>query len=83
MDSWLDTLYILNKECGEDYKIIFNASDIGELYDIENDKEEMNNLFYNEEYRHIKKEMLEELYNEMVKIKDPLAGWLYRIINEI
>ena len=67
----------------KDYKIIFNASDIGELYDIENDKEEMNNLFYNEEYRHIKKEMLEELYNEMVKIKDPLAGWLYRIINEI
>jgi hypothetical protein len=43
----------------------------------------MNNLFYNEEYKHIKKEMLEELYNEMVKIKDPLAGWLYRIINEI
>lgn len=67
----------------KDYKIIFNASDIGELYDIENDKEEMNNLFYNEEYKHIKKEMLEELYNEMVKIKDPLAGWLYRIINEI
>ena len=37
----------------DDYKIVFNATDVGELYD------------------------------EMVKIKDPLANWLYRIIDEI
>ncbi|UYI79250.1 MAG: DUF4976 domain-containing protein [Fusobacterium varium] len=63
LDSWLDTLYIFEQRMWrrKDYKIIFNASDIGELYDIENDKEEMNNLFYNEEYKHIKKEMLEEI----------------------
>ncbi len=67
----------------DDYKIVFNATDVGELYDIKNDKGEINNLFYNPEYADIKKEMLEELYNEMVKIKDPLANWLYRIINEI
>ena len=67
----------------EDYKIIFNASDVGELYDMKNDKEEMNNLFYDEKYKNVKKEMLEELYSEMVKLKDPLAGWLYRIIYEI
>ena len=67
----------------KDYKIIFNASDVGELYDMKNDKEEMNNLFYDEKYKEVKKEMLEELYSEMVKLKDPLAGWLYRIIYEI
>jgi hypothetical protein len=27
--------------------------------------------------------MLEELHAEMVKIKDPLENWLYRIIYEI
>lgn len=67
----------------DDYKIVFNATDVGELYDIKNDKGEINNLFYNPEYADIKKEMLEELYDEMVKIKDPLANWLYRIIYEI
>lgn len=67
----------------EDYKIVFNATDVGELYDLKNDPQEINNLFYNEDYKEIKKEMLEELYDELVKIKDPLANWLYRIINEI
>ena len=43
----------------------------------------MNNLFYDEKYKNVKKEMLEELYSEMVKLKDPLTGWLYRIIYEI
>lgn len=66
-----------------DYKIVFNACDVGELYDIKNDREEMNNLFYDEKYKDIKKEMLEELYEEMVKLKDPLSNWLYRIIDEI
>ena len=56
---------------------------LGELYDVKNDKGEINNLFYNPEYADIKKEMLQELYDEMVKIKDPLANWLYRIIDEI
>ena len=38
---------------------------------------------YDEKYKNVKKEMLEELYSEMVKLKDPLTGWLYRIIYEI
>lgn len=66
-----------------DYKIVFNASDLCELYDIKNDKEEINNLFYDERYSNIKKEMLLELYSEMFRIKDPLADWLHRIIDEL
>lgn len=67
----------------EDYKLIFNATDVGELYDLKNDPQELHNLFYNEKYSKIKREMLEELHAEMVKIKDPLENWLYRIIYEI
>ena len=53
----------------DDYKLVFNASDICELYDVKNDSEEMNNLFYNKDYKKIKDEMLKELYDEMIKIK--------------
>lgn len=67
----------------KDYKLVFNATDVGELYDLQNDPEEIHNLFYDDNFIDIKKEMLDELYSEMVKIKDPLANWLYRIINEI
>ncbi|RRD39098.1 DUF4976 domain-containing protein [Leptotrichia sp. OH3620_COT-345] len=67
----------------KDFKLVFNASDICELYNIKDDPEEMENLFYNEKYKDIKKEMLTELYGEMTKIKDPMADWLYRIIYEI
>lgn len=65
----------------KDFKLIFNATDICELYNILDDPEEMNNIFYKNDYKEIKKEMLYELYNEMTKIKDPLANWLYRIID--
>ena len=65
----------------ERYKIVFNATDLCELYDLEKDPEEINNLFYDEQFKDLKKQMLKELYCEMVEIKDPLANWLYRIIN--
>lgn len=67
----------------KDYKLVFNASDLCELYDVKNDPLEMNNLFYDEKYKEIKKEMLYEMYEEMVKLNDPLSGWVYRIIDEI
>ena len=66
-----------------DYKLVFNATDVGELYDLKNDPGELHNLFYDEKYAKIKREMLEELHAEMVKIKDPLENWLYRIVYEI
>lgn len=67
----------------KDYKLVFNASDKCELYDIVNDPLEIHNLFYELSYSIIKKEMLNEMYEEMVKLNDPLANWVYRIIDEI
>ena len=67
----------------KDYKLVFNASDICELYDVKNDKGELLNLFYDPDYSDLKKELLEELYEEMIRIGDPLANWVYRIINEV
>ncbi|WP_156285915.1 sulfatase-like hydrolase/transferase [Oceanivirga salmonicida] len=67
----------------KDYKLVFNASDICELYDVEHDPNELKNLFYDDKYKNIKKEMLEELRVEMEKIKDPLENWVYRMIDEV
>ncbi|TCP97759.1 arylsulfatase A-like enzyme [Cricetibacter osteomyelitidis] len=67
----------------KDYKLVFNATDLCELYDIRQDPLEMHNLFYDERYRAIKQEMLEEMRQEMKKLNDPLENWVYRIINEI
>lgn len=67
----------------KDYKLVFNAIDVCELYDIRNDPEEMHNLFYDPQYNSIKKEMLEEMRAEMKRLNDPLENWVYRIIDEI
>lgn len=67
----------------KDYKLVFNATDICELYDVRRDPQEMNNLFYDENYKEIKREMLEEMRLEMQRLNDPLENWVYRIINEI
>ncbi len=52
----------------KDYKLVFNASDVCELYDIVRDPEEMENLFYDKRYTSVKKEMLEEMWLEMKKL---------------
>lgn len=67
----------------KDYKLVFNATDLCELYDIRKDPNEMHNLFYDDNYRTIKKEMLEEMRAEMKRLNDPLENWVYRIIDEI
>ena len=36
---------------------------------------EMHNLFYKPEYEAIKKEMLEEMRQEMKRLNDPLENW--------
>ena len=43
----------------------------------------MHNLFYDPNYRELKKEMLEEMRAEMQRLGDPLENWVYRIIDEI
>lgn len=50
---------------------------------MKNDPAEMHNLFYKPEYEAVKKEMLEEMRQEMKRLNDPLENWVYRIINEV
>ncbi|EJS90917.1 hypothetical protein AAUPMC_06462, partial [Pasteurella multocida subsp. multocida str. Anand1_cattle] len=59
----------------KDYKLVFNATDVCELYDVRRDPEEMHNLFYDERYKDVKKEMLEEMRVEMKRLGDPLENW--------
>lgn len=66
----------------KEYKLVYNATDKCELYDIINDRNEMNNLFYNIEYRSIRQKLLYELRDELRKLKDPLEKWLSKIIEE-
>lgn len=67
----------------KDFKLVFNASDVCELYDLKNDPKEMRNLIDDPKYRSVKKEMMQEMYDEMMRINDPLANWVYRIIDEL
>lgn len=67
----------------KDYKLVFNASDVCELYDVINDPHEMHNLFYDQRYVAVKKALLTELHTAMCEINDPLENWVYRIIDEI
>lgn len=39
----------------KDYKLVFNATDVCELYDVRRDPEEMHNLFYDERYKDVKR----------------------------
>ena len=50
----------------KDFKLVFNASDIGELYDIKNDPHEMVNLFDNPNYKDIKNQMLKGAHERIM-----------------
>jgi len=61
------------------YKFIFNSPTFGELYDLENDPNELINQIDNPDYSEIKKELVDLLLAEMRALKDPLYGWFHRI----
>ncbi|MBN1675942.1 MAG: sulfatase-like hydrolase/transferase [Kiritimatiellae bacterium] len=52
------------------HKYVFNPSDIDELYDLENDPAEMNNLVESPRHRDVLKELRTRLYAEMEKTRD-------------
>lgn len=67
----------------EKYKLVFNASDMCELYHMKDDPMELENLFYNSEYNSVKRELLKKICREMKAVNDPLTGWLERIIDTL
>lgn len=56
------------------YKLVYNVSDIGELYDLANDPWEMRNLIDLPETQFVQNELLELMREHMVRLNDPLLG---------
>ena len=58
----------------ERYKFAFSAFDTDELYDLENDPDEMVNLISDPAYKGVRDEMVERLRGHIVAQKDPILG---------
>jgi arylsulfatase A-like enzyme len=56
------------------YKYAYNALDIDELYDLENDPDEMTNLINDPQYRDVVSDLQERMWTHMRELHDPIAG---------
>ena len=56
------------------HKFVYNRTDIGELYDLVNDPWEMKNLIDLPETKAIQGELIDIMYEHMVRLKDPARG---------
>jgi len=56
------------------YKLVYNQADIGELYDLETDPYELNNLIDSPEAAEVKAELGEKLAQHLERVGDPKAG---------
>lgn len=55
------------------YKYAFNAFDIDELYDLEQDPDEMVNLIDDPSYASVKAELVERMWQHIIDLRDPIA----------
>jgi arylsulfatase A-like enzyme len=60
-------------------KLVFNRSDIGELYDMVNDPWEMRNLIDLPETKALQDALLDEMRAHMVRVKDPILGFFDQV----
>ncbi len=65
----------------KDYKLVFNATTRGELYDLKLDPSEMINQIDNPSYTSIKQDLVGKLRQHMEKISDPMLTWFREIGN--
>jgi len=61
------------------HKLVYNRSDIGELYDLVNDPWEMRNLIDLPGTRAVQEELLDLMRQQMVRLEDPILGFFDRI----
>ena len=54
------------------HKLVYNRSDVGELYDLADDPWEMRDLIDLPETRHVQNELLESMREHMVRLDDPV-----------
>jgi arylsulfatase A-like enzyme len=61
------------------HKLVYNVSDIGELYDLGSDPWEMRNLIDLPETADIQNELLERMHEHMVRLDDPMLDRFEKI----
>ncbi|MBN1642683.1 MAG: sulfatase-like hydrolase/transferase [Anaerolineae bacterium] len=61
------------------HKLVYNRSDMGELYDLVDDPWEMRNLIDLPETRALQRELMDRMREHMVRLDDPLLGPFDRI----
>jgi arylsulfatase A-like enzyme len=61
------------------HKLVYNLSDIGELYDLVHDPWEMRNLIDLPEARGVQRELMERMREHMVRLEDPALREFDRI----
>jgi arylsulfatase A-like enzyme len=61
------------------HKFIFNASSIGELYDLRSDRHELENILGRPEAAAVQKELIARMKQFMNSLKDPLGRWFNEI----
>ncbi len=54
------------------HKFVFNQSDIGELYDLENDPHELHNLYGLETHKALQESLMQCMQDHMERVKDPM-----------
>jgi arylsulfatase A-like enzyme len=64
------------------YKYIWTPGDFDELYDLNTDPGELNNVIKDPEYAGIKRSMQEKLKKCGVEFNDPVQDYIYKILGE-
>ena len=60
----------------ERHKFVFNGPDVNELYDLETDPAELNNLIDHPDYEEVREELVRELIEWMHETDDPNRRWV-------
>ena len=61
------------------HQFTFNSGDQGELYDLEKDPHQLDNVYGQPEYEEVRLDLIERMGRHMEELGDPLRGWFNRI----
>jgi len=64
-----------------DYKLVYNAFDTDELYDLAADPDELRNLVDHPEYRDVHRDLQAELREWMDQTDDPIGPWTRKVLD--
>ncbi|NUC74375.1 sulfatase-like hydrolase/transferase [Haloterrigena sp. SYSU A558-1] len=67
----------------ERYKYVYNGPDIDELYDLEADPAELQNLIDHPGYADVREEMRDRLVDWMQETDDPNQGWVPDVLEDV